>query len=180
MKALMRTQKFQQICFFGDIFREQAMEKLRQEKSDSTQSAFQKRETRMPSTKQNTNKWPFLKWPSLKRSFLLLPVLATLLLAGCNEHTDKLSDITGNPSAYAGKEVTVAGEVTQVYELPLGIASIAAYRISDGTGQTWVLSRAGAPLKGDKVGLKGTVHPEGRVGNEVLTNIIEEKQRKIE
>jgi len=115
------------------------------------------------------------KWPAF-----LLAALAAGLLAGCNEHTDKLSDIDSNPSAYVNKDVTVAGEVTQVYELPLGIANVAAYRLSDGTGQTWVISRAGAPLKGDKVGLKGTVRPEGRVGNEVLTNIIEEKQRKIE
>ena len=119
------------------------------------------------------------------RRVLILPafaacLLAALLLAGCNEHTDKLSDITSNPSAYVNKDVTVAGEVTKVYELPLGIADVAAYRITDGTGQAWVLSRAGAPREGDKVGLKGTVRPEGRVGNEVLTNIIEEKQRKIE
>ena len=116
-----------------------------------------------------------VKWP-----LLFISILAASLVAGCNEHTDKLSDIDNNPSAYVNKDVTVAGEVTQVYELPLGIANIAAYRISDGTGQTWVISRAGAPLKGDKVGLKGTVRPEGRIGSEVLTNIIEEKQRKIE
>ena len=107
-------------------------------------------------------------------------LLAALLLAGCNEHTDKLGDISSNPSAYVNKDVTVAGEVTKVYELPLGIANVAAYRITDGTGQVWVLSRAGAPREGDKVGLKGTVRPEGRVGTEVLTNIIEEKQRRME
>ncbi len=107
-------------------------------------------------------------------------LLAALLLAGCNEHTDKLSDISSNPSAYVNKDVTVAGEVTKVYELPLGLTNLAAYRVSDGTGQAWVLSRAGAPREGDKVGLKGTVRPEGRIGGEVLTNIIEEKQRKIE
>ena len=113
-------------------------------------------------------------------ALLAASALAVGLLAGCNEHTDKLADIDSNPSAYINKDVTVAGEVNQVYELPLGIANIAAYRISDGTGQTWVISRAGAPRKGDKVGLKGTVRPEGRVGSEVLTNVIEEKQRRIE
>ena len=111
---------------------------------------------------------------------LLLLFAAAALLAGCNEHTDKLRDIDDNPSAYVNKNVTVAGEVTQVYELPLGLANVAAYRLNDGTGQTWVLSRAGAPLKGDKVGVKGVVRPEGRVGGEVLTNIIEEKERKGE
>lgn len=110
----------------------------------------------------------------------LLVLLAACLLAGCNEHTDKLRDIAGNPSAFLNKDVTVAGEVTKVYELPLGIADIAAYRVSDGTGQAWVISRAGAPREGDKVGLKGTVRPEGRIGTEVLTNVIMEKERKIQ
>ena len=111
---------------------------------------------------------------------LAAAALAAALLAGCNEHTDKLRDIVNNPSGFANKDVTVAGEVTKVYELPLGIADVAAYRITDGTGQAWVISRAGAPRAGDKVGLKGTVRPEGRIGRETLTNIIEEKERKVQ
>ena len=111
---------------------------------------------------------------------LFLPLLAAALLAGCDEHMDKLRDITDRPASFANKDVTVAGEVTKVYELPLGIADIAAYRISDGTGQAWVLSRAGAPREGDKVGLKGTVRPEGKIGGETLLNVIVEKERKIQ
>ncbi len=110
---------------------------------------------------------------------LTLSIIAAVVLAGCNEHTDKIRDITGNPSAFANKDVTVAGEVTKVYELPLGITDLAAYRINDGTGQAWVLSRVGAPREGDKVGLKGTVRPEGKIGSEVLLNVIEEKERKV-
>lgn len=117
-----------------------------------------------------------------RRPAVILAVMALTggLAAGCNEHTDKIRDITSNPSAFLNKDVTVTGEVTKVYELPLGIADVAAYRVNDGTGQAWVLSRAGAPREGDKVGLKGTVRPEGRIGSEVLLNVIEEKQRKIE
>ncbi len=111
---------------------------------------------------------------------LFLPLLAAALLAGCDEHMDKLRDITNRPASFANKDVTVAGEVTKVYELPLGIADIAAYRISDGTGQAWVLSRAGAPREGDKVGLKGTVRPEGKIGGETLLNVIVEKERKVQ
>jgi len=111
---------------------------------------------------------------------LFLPLLAAALLAGCDEHMDKLRDITDRPASFANKDVTVAGEVTKVYELPLGIADIAAYRISDGTGQAWVLSRAGAPREGDKVGLKGTVRPEGKIGGETLLNVIVEKERKVQ
>ena len=112
--------------------------------------------------------------------WLAAALLGGALLAGCDQHTDKLSDISNNPNSFVNKDVTVAGEVTKVYELPLGITNVAAYRVNDGTGQAWVISRAGAPREGDKVGLKGTVRPEGRVGSEVLTNVIMEKQRKVE
>ncbi len=116
----------------------------------------------------------------IKSLWLAAALLGGALLAGCNPHTDKLSDISNNPNSFVNKDVTVAGEVTKVYELPLGITNVAAYRVNDGTGQAWVISRAGAPREGDKVGLKGTVRPEGRVGSEVLTNVIIEKQRKVE
>jgi len=109
-----------------------------------------------------------------------MAALALLMIAGCDSHTDKLKDIADNPTNFANKDVTVAGEVTKVYELPLGLTNLAAYRITDGTGQIWVLSRAGAPREGDKIGLKGTVRPEGKFGNEILGNIIEEKGRKVE
>ena len=109
---------------------------------------------------------------------LLLSVLAVLILAGCSEHADKISDIVSNPDHYAGKGVTIAGEVTQRYELPLGITNLAAYRVNDGTSQVWVLSRAGAPVVGDKVGLKGTVHPTGNFNGIALGTVIEETGRK--
>ncbi len=117
---------------------------------------------------------------SWHKTMPLLAALAAVLLAGCNEHTDKLRDIANNPSSFVNKDVTVAGEVTKVYELPLGIANIAAYRVNDGTGQAWVISRAGAPREGDKVGIKGKVRPEGKIGSEILTNVIEEKERKVQ
>jgi hypothetical protein len=109
-----------------------------------------------------------------------LAALAMLLIAGCNQHTDKISDIVSDPAHYAGKEVTIAGEVTQRYELPLGLTNVAAYRVSDGTSQIWVLSRAGAPVVGDRVGLKGIVHEEGTIAKIALGSVIEEKGRKIQ
>ncbi len=116
-----------------------------------------------------------------------MAALAVLLLtlAGCNSHTDKISDLLSNPGGYANKDVTVAGEVTKVYEAPLGLSTLglvnlAAYRVNDGSGQVWVLSRVGAPVVGDKVGLKGTVRPEGRIGATTLGTVIEEKGRKIQ
>lgn len=112
-------------------------------------------------------------------------VVLVIALAGCNTHADKISDLLSNPNGYANKDVTVAGEVTKVYEPPLGLSALgllnlAAYRVNDGSGQVWVLSRVGAPVVGDKVGLKGTVRPEGRIGSTTLGTVIEEKNRKIQ
>lgn len=115
---------------------------------------------------------PILAWIGL--------LLAVIALAACDSsHTDRVADIMNNPPAYAHKDVTVAGEVTKVYELPLGISDLAAYRINDGTGQIWVVSHVGAPVVGDKVGLKGRVRPEGQFGDTNLGCVIEERERRV-
>lgn len=110
---------------------------------------------------------------------VILAALAVAILAGCNQHTTSIRDIVSNPDHYAGKDVTVAGEVTRRYELPLGLLNAAAYQVSDGSSQIWVLSRAGAPVVGDKVGLKGTVREDGTIGKMALGSFIEEKDRRV-
>jgi len=106
---------------------------------------------------------------------------AATLLAGCGSSHTKISDILDYPNRFADRQVRVIGEVTQVHELPLGITNLAAYRINDGTGQIWVISHAGAPLRGDRVGIKGRVEPMSNLNLPVLGNIlgdvIEEQQR---
>lgn len=115
-------------------------------------------------------------------SMLAAALVSVFLIAGCSKHTDKISDINGNPAHYLHHDVTIAGEVTRVYEMPLGISDLAAYRVNDGSGQIWVISHAGAPVIGDKVGLKGTLEPlidlkAGALGN-LGGNVIEEHQRR--
>lgn len=120
---------------------------------------------------------------TLRRTPLLLAALAAAgaLLAGCNSHTDKISDILNDPAHYAHHDVTIAGEVTDVKELPLGISNLAAYRVNDGSGQVWVVSHAGAPVVGDKVGVKGEVAQDDSLnvlGTSLLT-IIREHDRRV-
>jgi len=109
--------------------------------------------------------------------------LAGAALAGCNSDHTKIGDIASNPDRFAGKDVRIGGEVTQVWELPLGITNLAAYRVNDGTGQIWVISHNGAPVKGDKVGLKGTAEPIDRENvpflHNVLGDVVEEHERKL-
>ena len=104
------------------------------------------------------------------------------MLSGCDGSHNKISDLLSNPTRFEDRDVRVEGEVTQVYELPLGIANLAAYRINDNTGQIWVVSHAGAPVRGDRVGIKGRLEPIGRLNLPVLGNIlgdvVEEQQRR--
>jgi hypothetical protein len=116
---------------------------------------------------------------TLKPLAVAMALAATTIIAGCDSHTDKISSIVNSPSNYSGKDVVVAGEVTKVYELPLGITDIAAYRLNDGSGQIWVLTHAGAPREGDKLGVKATVRPEGAIAGTTLGTILDEKNRKL-
>ncbi|MCA1596365.1 MAG: hypothetical protein LC772_08080 [Chloroflexi bacterium] len=104
-------------------------------------------------------------------------------MAGCDNSHQKISDLVSNPGRYENSTVRITGEVTQVYELPLGIANISAYRINDNTGQIWVVSHAGAPLRGDRLGVTGRLEPIGNLNLPVLGNIIgdvvEEQQRRL-
>ncbi len=119
---------------------------------------------------------------------IITPVVVALALsvsiAGCGQHFDKIGDINGNPQKYLHNEVTIRGHVTKVYELPLGITNLAAYRVSDDSGQIWVISHNGAPGDGDRIALKGTVESAGDVELPIVGNIlgpvIHEEQRRAE
>jgi hypothetical protein len=117
---------------------------------------------------------------------LTLLALAVVLMSGCGQHVDKISDINGDPGKYLGQNVTLAGQATEVYGLPLGISSIAAYKLDDGSGSIWVITHDGAPEKGTKLGLKGVVKsiseiiPKGPLDmiDQFFGNIVDEQQRQ--
>jgi hypothetical protein len=115
-------------------------------------------------------------------SAVLALALAAVFIAGCNSNRTKIGDIDSHPDRFAGKDVRIGGEVTDVLELPLGIANISAYRINDDTGQIWVISHNGAPNRGDKVGLKGTAEPIDRDSmpflRDIFGDVIEEHERR--
>lgn len=115
---------------------------------------------------------------TMRIAYAGIALASILAIAGCNSHTDKIRDIKDNPSGYAGKDVTIAGEVTDVSpEVPL--LDLAAYRVNDDTGSIWVVSHSGAPLKGDKVGIKGRVDDAFKFGGTSLGTVVEEHERKV-
>jgi len=102
---------------------------------------------------------------------------------GCGSGRDRISSLVADPTHYLNRDVNLSGEVTEVHELPLGLTNIAAYRLNDGTGQIWVISRAGAPLRGDHVDLKGHVEEMGNLNLPVLGNVlgdvVQERDRRM-
>ena len=122
----------------------------------------------------------------MRRYRAVLPLLIGLFLAltaGCGGSSyNRISDILDNPSRFLNQEVDVHGEVTKVYELPLGITNVAAYRVNDGSGQMWVISHSGAPVAGDRLNLKARVREMSTLNlpvlGDILGAVLEEEQRR--
>ncbi|HTH37189.1 MAG TPA: hypothetical protein VL572_04445 [Pyrinomonadaceae bacterium] len=92
-------------------------------------------------------------------------VFAVLFLAACPERTS-IADIEANPSKYENKAIAIAGTVKDSYGISIPGTELkgGTYKVDDGTGSFWVVSREAVPSKGAKVGVKG------RIGNAVSWN----------
>jgi len=104
------------------------------------------------------------------RVVMLLSVLAlTASLVGC-ERT-KISDINQDPSRFAGKDVTIAGEVTSSF----GALNQGAFEVDDGTGRLWVVSSGfGVPAQGARVAVTGRIQSGVTVGGRSFANVLRE------
>lgn len=95
-----------------------------------------------------------------KLSLILLAIsLFTALFAtACPERTS-IADIEANPSKFADKEIAVAGTVRDSYGISIPGTDMrgGVYKIDDGTGSFWVISRDTVPTKGARVGVKGRI-----------------------
>lgn len=90
---------------------------------------------------------------------LVSSILAVVLLAtGCPERTS-IADIEADPSKYNNKEIAVAGTVRDSYGITIPGTDVrgGVYKIDDGTGSFWVITRDTVPTKGAKIGIKGRV-----------------------
>jgi hypothetical protein len=108
-----------------------------------------------------------------------LILTGALLLAGCDSGTTRISAILNDPGKYMGKEVSIAGTITNTYDVNIVIASIGAYQVDDGTGKIWVTTENGVPSRGQKVAVKGTVAKGINLGGQSLGTIIREKDRRV-
>lgn len=74
-----------------------------------------------------------------------------LLGAGCA--TTNVARLMAEPNRYANRDVRLTGDVVESVSL-LGHG---AYKLDDGTGSIWVVSRRGVPRRGARVEAKGKI-----------------------
>ncbi len=110
----------------------------------------------------------------LKKAAGLFALLSgILLLTACPSQTN-ISKINSDPDRYRGKEVGIAGTVTNSY----GTMGAGAYEIDDGTGRMWVATRNGVPSRGARVGAKGYVHNGFSFAGRSFGTVMEETDRR--
>jgi hypothetical protein len=111
---------------------------------------------------------------ALRKTAVLLVLLSgILLLTACPSRTD-IAKINADPARYKGKEIGIAGTVTNSY----GALGNGAYELDDGTGKIWVATRRGIPSKGARVGAKGYVHNGFSFAGRSFGTVMEETDRR--
>ena len=93
------------------------------------------------------------------RVFLIgMVVLIGLITAACPKRTS-IADIEANPSKFYDKTVAVAGTVQTSYggSIPILNKSGGIYKVDDGTGSIWVLTKKSVPSRGAQLGIKGKI-----------------------
>lgn len=100
-------------------------------------------------------------------------VFSSLMLFGCSGlFSTPIGKILDDPRAYAGKTVTVSGEVTQIFSLFF----IKYFRLKDETGEIVVVTDKPLPKVGTKVKVKGNVQEAFSIGNQQLIVIVEQSK----
>jgi hypothetical protein len=92
-----------------------------------------------------------MKTIHVRRAALALACAFGVLAAGCA--TTNVARLLAEPQRFANHNVGLSGDVVESVSL-LGNG---AYKLDDGTGTIWVVSRHGVPRRGARVRVKGRV-----------------------
>lgn len=102
-------------------------------------------------------------------------LLITFFLCSCDSlFTTPINKILENPRNYAGKTVTVSGEVTRVFSLVI----VKYFVLRDSTGEVTIVTEKPLPKIGTKMKVKGTVEEAFSIGDQQLIVIFENGYRK--
>jgi hypothetical protein len=115
---------------------------------------------------------------TLSGRLLSIAVMSAVLVAGCAARGVRIAELKDRPDKYERKTVSVTGNVTDSYGIPL--LPFQLYKVDDGSGEITVVSRTNrSPSKGARVQVKGKVSEVAVVGGRSIGLHIEEDSRKI-
>ncbi len=118
----------------------------------------------------------------MKRLFLLgFVIFIGLIAAACPDRTS-IADIEANPSRYSGKEVAVAGTVKDSYGVSIPLirnGNVGMYKIDDGSGSIWVVTKNAVPGKGAQLGIKGKIQTGANINGKNYGLVLYEDGRKF-
>jgi len=98
-------------------------------------------------------------------------LFCSLMLFGCSgTFSTPIGKILADPRAYAGKRVTVSGEVTEIFSLLI----IKYFKVRDETGEIVIVTDRPLPKVGTKIKVKGTVQEAFSIGDQQLIVINEQ------
>lgn len=101
-------------------------------------------------------------------------IFGSILLAGCPPHVS-IARLNQDPGRYAGKEITIAGRVTDSF----GAMGRGAFLVDDGTGTMWVVTgHYGVPENGAKLGVTGHIEQGFAFGGRNFAIILHETERR--
>jgi hypothetical protein len=112
------------------------------------------------------------------RTFVITATAAVTLAASLYScglfGSTQIGDIITNPRKYSGSEVTVSGEVTEVFS----IVFMKYFIIRDKTGEITVITERPLPAKGEAIKVTGTVKEAFSLGSRTLLVIVESPKKQ--
>ncbi|MEZ5306822.1 MAG: hypothetical protein R2684_06725 [Pyrinomonadaceae bacterium] len=117
---------------------------------------------------------------SLKAVVLAALVVSVLLLSACPKRVS-IGDIEANPGRYFDKDVAIAGTVTNSYgvSIPLAGEGGGIYKVDDGTGTIWVITKRSVPAKNAQLGVKGKIQNGVTFGGKNYGLVLIEDDRRF-
>lgn len=104
----------------------------------------------------------------------LLVVISGVFLTACPPRRT-IAEINRDPARYAGKDITIAGRVTNSF----GAMGTGVFELDDGTGRMWVYSQSyGVPGKDAKVAVTGRIQQGFSIGGRSFATILHESERR--
>jgi aspartyl/asparaginyl-tRNA synthetase len=98
-----------------------------------------------------------------------LVCILVIAAVSCDVRTTRIGDIISHPRDFAGKEVTISGEVTESFSMVF----IKYFMVRDDSGEIAVVTQRTLPAKGEKIKVKGSVKEAFSIGPETALVLVE-------